>query len=159
MTRFFTEGIPVAQGSKNAYVRGGRAVLVETSKKLPAWRAAVTRAAEATGTRYPQGQPLAIEAEFVMPRTKAMRDKPAPPMTQKPDLDKCLRAIGDALTNSGMIQDDSHSVTIRAHKRRAQPGEKTGCWLTVAPHSPTDGQTPTRDIPGPQNATQRKETP
>lgn len=136
MTQFFIEGTPVPQGSKNAYVRGGRAVLVETSKKLPAWRAAVTQAAQATGITHPKGRPVTVTCEFVMPRTQAMRNRQAPPMVQKPDVDKLLRAVGDGLTASGMIHDDSHIVEIRGVKRRAEPGEKTGCWATVAPYSP-----------------------
>lgn len=142
--RFFVEGTPAAQGSKNAYIRGGRPVLVETSKTLPTWRTAVEQAAKQTGVSYTKGQPVTLDAEFVMPRTKAMRNNPAPPMVQKPDLDKCLRAIGDALTNSGMIHDDSHITAITARKRRAQPGEKPGCWLAVAPNNPTPSQSPTQ---------------
>ena len=142
MTTFFIEGTPVAQGSKNAYVRGGRAVLVETSKKLPAWRAAVEQAARGTGASYAKGQPVTLDAEFVMPRTQAMRNRKAPPMVQKPDVDKLLRAVGDGLTASGMIHDDSHIVEIRGWKRRAEPGEKTGCWATVAPYSPQVRQSP-----------------
>ena len=37
-------GRPAPQGSKNAYVIGKRAVMVEASKHLPAWRTAVVGA-------------------------------------------------------------------------------------------------------------------
>ena len=42
---FRVAGNPTPQGSKTAFVRGGRAVLVEANKKLPEWRKAVSEAA------------------------------------------------------------------------------------------------------------------
>ena len=47
MIQAFVPGIPQPQGSKNAYVRGGRAVLVEANKNLPAWRQIVTEKLDA----------------------------------------------------------------------------------------------------------------
>lgn len=43
MIKFFVEGIPAPQGSKKAFKRGKKIVLVEMSEKLPVWRDAVAR--------------------------------------------------------------------------------------------------------------------
>ena len=45
MTTFHVAGFPAPQGSKNAYRRGNKVVLVESSKKVKPWRAAVAQAA------------------------------------------------------------------------------------------------------------------
>jgi len=115
---FRVDGSPAPQGSKTAYVRGGRAVLVEANKRLPEWRLAVTEAAR-----------LAMyEAEQVEPFTKPLKvamtffiARPAKPKHEqypgsKPDLDHYIRAIGDSLTKAGTIQDDSLIVEIVARK-------------------------------------------
>ncbi|MGP5083022.1 hypothetical protein ACTXJ8_14785 [Corynebacterium variabile] len=45
MTTFHVPGVPAPQGSKNAYRRGNKVVLVESSKMVKPWRAAVAQAA------------------------------------------------------------------------------------------------------------------
>lgn len=70
-----------------------------------------------------------------MPRPKALRDRLAPPMVQAPDLDKLVRAVGDALT--GITYTDDRQIThITASKRRANPGEDTGARVKIAPAAP-----------------------
>ena len=66
-----------------------------------------------------------------MPRTKAMGDKPAPPMLQRPDLDKLLRSTCDGLTGAAYV-DDSQATHISSEKRRAEPGEQTGAQITLS---------------------------
>lgn len=127
---FFVPGVPAPQGSKNAYVRGGRAVLVESSKKVPAWRAAVALVAR-QHYRTPVDGPVAVAIEFVMPRTKAMRNRPAPPMATAPDIDKLARSTLDGLTAGGAITDDRIVTHLTLHKRRAAPEEPTGAHITI----------------------------
>ena len=76
MTWIHVRGNPAPQGSKR-HVGGGR--LIESSKRLPAWRIAVQDAALQHLTPIPAGVPVAVEIVFVMPRTKAMGNRPAPP--------------------------------------------------------------------------------
>ena len=45
MTTFHVPSVPAPQGSKNAYRRGSKVVLMESSKKVKPWRAAVAHAA------------------------------------------------------------------------------------------------------------------
>lgn len=105
------DGVPVQQGSMNAYIRGGRAVLVHAKNKaLGAWRDKVAvetqAAALAAGWELPLDEPVTVFVVFYMPRPKSV--KRALPST-KPDLDKLLRAVGDGLGN-GIVKDDSRIV-------------------------------------------------
>ncbi|MDQ5860657.1 MAG: RusA family crossover junction endodeoxyribonuclease [Actinomycetota bacterium] len=105
--RIVTHGTPAPQGSKK-HVGGGR--MVEASKNLPAWRAAVEASARlAAGPGWvPWDGPVSVSGEIriVKPRTTKFPDYPAGP----PDSDKLIRAIGDALTKSRLITDDARIV-------------------------------------------------
>ena len=61
---------------------------------------------------------LDVEFRFTMPksRKKADRDRGWAYKVTKPDLDKLIRAIGDALEASGVITSDAQIVDIRAEK-------------------------------------------
>lgn len=120
-------GMPAPQGSKR-HVGGGR--MIESSAKVRPWRALVTAAAvdaaAACGWSPDPGTPLALEVTFTLPRPRAhfrtgAHDRelrfgaPTVPGV-RPDLDKLLRSTLDALTDSGVISDDSRVVTITAAK-------------------------------------------
>jgi crossover junction endodeoxyribonuclease RusA len=116
MFRLFVPGIPKPQGSKSAFKRGNRIVLVEASKSLPEWRNTL----EWTITAYTQEnrfttvlRPFSIELHFWLPRAKT---NAKPFHTQKPDLDKLIRAVLDALTKAKAIKDDSYCVELSARK-------------------------------------------
>ncbi len=114
MIQVFVPGIPQPQGSKNAYVRGSRAVLVEANKKLPAWRKLVTEKLEAANVSC---QPLenAVTLEVIFFFQQAKSNKKSFP-AQKPDTDKLIRAINDSGTDAGIFKDDSQVVEIIAKK-------------------------------------------
>lgn len=103
---YFTAfGDPAPQGSKNVY--NGR--LVEASKKLKPWRAAVAdavfRTFVATSDESQFTEPVIVYATFYLPRPKSVkRLLPSVP----PDLDKLQRALGDALSiDAKVLADDS----------------------------------------------------
>lgn len=132
MLDFFAEGTPVPQGSKNAYVRGGRAVLVDANPRLKAWRSAVRSAAEAAIAEAgweTLDEPCRVYLGFTMPRPKRPRwGLPA----VKPDLDKLTRAVFDALTDAGVWRDDSRVVSMEVAKRSADDeGAVPGVWVEV----------------------------
>lgn len=105
-------GHPATQGSKR-HVGKGR--MIESDKKLPAWREMVETTARTTlGNNFePLDGPLSVTARFYLPRPlKPMFDVPATP----PDLDKLQRALGDALTIAGVIHDDARIVHWDATK-------------------------------------------
>lgn len=103
-------GLPQQQGSKNPW--GG-----EANKKLAPWRGHVTQTVgEAWGDAPLLLGPVEMRVTFAFPRPKghygsgrnASVLKPNAPMykTSAPDLDKLVRAIGDALT-ARVFRDDA----------------------------------------------------
>lgn len=123
-------GTPAPQGSKSFKgMRGGRAVLVEASKKVKPWRADVKAAAEAAmralGASWePMDGPLRLDVVFTLrkPLSAPKRTRTYP--MRVPDLDKLLRSTDDALTDAGIWVDDARVVDCRALK--AYPGEAEG---------------------------------
>lgn len=128
---FTVPGIPVPQGSKR-HVGGGR--MIEANAGLKPWRAeiiaAAIEAADANDDWVPTGSRLttyAIGLGFWFPRPKAHFNtsgvKPgAPPNpATRPDLDKLIRSVFDALTQSGVIGDDSQIVRLVGSKAYGLP--------------------------------------
>lgn len=127
---YFTAfGDPAPQGSKNVY--NGR--LVEASKKLKPWRAAVTdavfRAFVATGDESQFTEPVEVTATFYLPRPRTVkRLLPSVP----PDLDKLQRSLGDALSiDAGVLADDSLIVRWHASKVYAESPNDTGVRVAI----------------------------
>lgn len=135
----FVPGIPAPQGSKDSFViknKEGEVVgrnVVESNKATRPWRVDIKHFAQEAviGRGTMLVGPIRVWARFVMPRTKAMSDKKStPPHTKKPDCDKLLRAVGDAL--KGVVYtDDSQVIEWHGTKRTAEPGEPTGVHLTI----------------------------
>ena len=123
-------GTPIAQGSKKAFVVGGRARLVESAAGLPAWRSQVEYAAlnglDAAGITGPLDGPLelTVEFRFRMPtsRRAALRRRGVAHRDRAPDLDKLQRAVYDALANAGVLTNDSRIVCVVATKREYVEG-------------------------------------
>jgi len=105
-------GDPASQGSHS--VINGRIVQVNSTKHKR-WRNAVVFAAlDLIGEDWvPIDEPVELSVIFYLPRPKtATREFPA----VMPDLDKLIRAVGDSLTTSGIISDDSRIIAIDAQK-------------------------------------------
>jgi Holliday junction resolvase RusA-like endonuclease len=101
----------------------GRIVQVN-SKKHKAWRNAITQTALATlpADWAPIDEPCELIVNFYMPKPASVK-RSLP--TVSPDLDKLIRAVGDSLTDSGVVVDDSRIVRISARKLYAigiEPG-------------------------------------
>lgn len=117
MLTFTAFGRALPQGSKNAFRSGNRIVLVEASKGLKPWREVVALACkqakmEAYDPELILG-PVRLEVVITYLKPKSVtRDLPS----VKPDLDKCVRAIGDALTGVAW-KDDSQVVELVARKQ------------------------------------------
>lgn len=125
---FFVNGLPAPQGSKRAFVVGGRARMVESSGKVKGWRQDIAhRGARAwldADFNGPAEGPFAVHVTFYLPRPKSHTGakglKPSAPRFPcgKPDADKLLRAVLDALTGI-YYRDDSQVVDAIALKRYA----------------------------------------
>ena len=121
-------GIPAPQGSKRHV---GRGIMIESSKKVGPWREAVKYAVleQSMGIRYTG--PVVVEIEYALPRPKSAKPGAIPAV--KPDLDKLNRSTFDALTQSGIIEDDARIVCETSRKRYPEPGEATGAFIRVLP--------------------------
>lgn len=108
---------PAPQGSKRHV---GNGVMIESSKKVPAWRRAVKEAAllafEQRGGWLPLTEPLEIWIEFYVTRPASVK-RPHPIVP--PDIDKLERGLFDALTIAGVWKDDSLVVRSHATKQYA----------------------------------------
>ncbi|MEV6879688.1 RusA family crossover junction endodeoxyribonuclease [Amycolatopsis sp. NPDC051128] len=162
LTRFIP-GSPAPQGSKRArpIYRGkgdtreftGKVAQTESSKAVKPWRSDIRDA-----LTDPHGQPIArfdgpvaVELAFVVKRPVGTpKTRATPAAIKKPDLDKLVRAVFDAITSAGVWTDDSAAIDVHATKRIAELGEPTGCRITIrdtTPIRPADVGPLTLEIP------------
>ena len=138
MIEFYVPGRPQAQGSK---VKTRWGAMKEANDELGPWRERVALAAYAAlqDSEYDDDDepgingPVAIGCEFVLYRPKSTPKSADPPATKAPDIDKCCRAILDALTH--VVYEDDAQVTFQlATKRVAKFGEGPGVrvWVGAA---------------------------
>jgi Holliday junction resolvase RusA-like endonuclease len=119
-------GDPASQGSHA--IINGRIVQVNGSKHK-VWRKAIVQ--EAINTLpsgwVPIDEPCELIVAFYLPKPKTVtRSLPS----VSPDLDKLVRAVGDSLTDSGVVADDSRIVRISARKLYAE-GIQPGATIQV----------------------------
>lgn len=128
------QGTPAPQGSKR-HIGGGR--MIEANKNLPAWRAAVQKAAQQAHTGDPYDGPIHVTVDFFL-------TKPKNPRWQVPatgyDLDKLQRAIGDALEKAKVITNDARITRWEAQKWYPAGGKPTGAIITVTQAGPRTPQ-------------------
>lgn len=135
--RFRVVGIPGAQGSKKAFVtKLGKAVVVENSKKVAPWRAAVAEAAakamaEDGRTELFEG-PLQVTMHFALPGPKS-RPRWKQWVDKAPDLSKLVRSTEDALT-AVVYRDDRQIVILNATKSYGEyAGHPPGVLILIDP--------------------------
>lgn len=147
---FWVRGLPGSQGSKRpvGQTKDGHAIMIESDKKVKPWRMDAKEAAEnamaQAGLTDPFGGPLVLQTVFYLLRPKGhyrtgrfsgelKASAPKYPIV-KPDLDKILRAVGDALKPAGVYVDDSQIVRHISDKVYACPeipSPKPGAIITV----------------------------
>ena len=135
---FFVPGEPITEGSTRAFTSGQRVVVThDRGRELDAWRTRVKRAAQEAareaGWEPRYDGPVAVTALFLLPRPKSAKGRFLPHV--KPDLDKLIRAVGDALApykQEGVLKDDSRITVWRTAKEYAD-GYKPGAFIIVAP--------------------------
>lgn len=111
-------GDPATQGNKKFMgIKAGRGVMIESSKGLKPWREAVIWAArEALAHSAKLLGSVAVEITFTLKKPAYAPKKRTSYPDRKPDLDKLTRAVFDALTTSGVIEDDARIVECVARK-------------------------------------------
>lgn len=121
---------PGPQGSKRHV---GNGVMIEASKKVAPFRAAVADAVftafVATGDERQFTEPVEVWATFYLPKPPSVkRLLPSVP----PDLDKLQRTLGDALSiNCQVLKDDSLIVRWHASKLYASNPADMGVRVAI----------------------------
>ena len=127
--RFEVYGIPKPQGSvrafRNIVVQGGSK---EGRAAQASWRTLIVDAARRACSRPLEG-PIIVLMTFYLPRPKSTPKK-VKLQTKKPDLDKLIRAAGDAMSTI-VYRDDAQIVCITAWKRFADEERTPGLAVTV----------------------------
>lgn len=135
MISFFVAGVPVPKGSAKAFMRKGMkhpVVIQDNADKQKPWASAIGYAAQQEVSGVING-PVGIGVSFVMPRplshfgtgkNAGMLKATAPKYhTSKPDFDKLLRCVKDALTGIAWKDDAQVAVVFRSEKYYGdQPG-------------------------------------
>jgi crossover junction endodeoxyribonuclease RusA len=132
LVSFTVHGLPISQGSKNPF--GGES----NAKKLKPWRASIAaEAGEQMNGQPLESGPVRLYGAFYFPRPKShygtgrnagvLKASAPKHITKVPDLDKLVRAVGDALTNV-VLRDDAQIVHLYVWKLW---GEAARCEITV----------------------------
>jgi crossover junction endodeoxyribonuclease RusA len=118
-------GRPAPQGSKAVVGRDkkGRAILVESSKKVKPWREDVKAAALVAMGSPGNGisGPVKVQMIFTMAKPKSAPKRRRTWPDKYPDLSKLVRSTEDALTDVGAWEDDARVIELRTAK--VFPGE------------------------------------
>lgn len=141
---FTVIGEPAPQGSKSFMgMRGGHAVLAESSKKVKPWRISVEWAAREAmcGQMLPIAGPASVTMTFYLRRPKSAPKRVKLPF-RLPDLDKLVRSTLDAITIAGVIEDDARVVRINAWKVFADSACVDGLNVPGAIITVSEVQTP-----------------
>jgi|HubBroStandDraft_6_1064221.scaffolds.fasta_scaffold171668_3 Holliday junction resolvase RusA-like endonuclease len=129
-------GVPVTQGSKSAFIAGGKPYVREKSSgaahmRFVDWRQAVRseaqREIERDGVKVWDTSlwagPVSVECRFSLPKpTSAPKKRRTWPLgARSGDVDKLARLVLDALTGI-VFADDSHVVDLHVSKDYGVPG-------------------------------------
>jgi len=140
MIRFEIVGLPIAQGSMRAFglKKGGYAMVATNAKKLKPWRLEMKEtAAAALAGAAPVASAVTLELGFRFPRPgghfgkRGIRPSAPQAMFRRPDLDKLIRAVLDALKDAGAFRDDAQVDVIKARKRYCSDGEVPGVEVII----------------------------
>jgi crossover junction endodeoxyribonuclease RusA len=120
---------------------GGRPYITPANPHLTGWRTKLARAARTyKGTTPRLTGPILIRLTFYMPRPahhiapdgSVFANAAATPC-RKPDLDKLVRAVFDALTDAEVWGDDGQAVAVEARKVWADPSTQPGAQIELEP--------------------------
>lgn len=137
MTTFFVPGIPVAQPRVKA-ARMGKFIRIYTPNVADNWKRSVSISHKAVALE-PYIVPVEVTMAFYMPRPKSHFNKNGlKPNADKwhssrPDIDNLIKAVLDALTDSGAWEDDSLVVNLAVQKLYTEYQENVGCQVTIVP--------------------------
>lgn len=131
---FTVFGVAQPKGSTRAFVPKGwtRPIVTSDNPKNKGWQQLVAESAsrELSGEGGLIEGPVELRVAFFLPRPKSL-SKSVTAHLKKPDLDKLVRAVKDALTKV-VWQDDAQVVLISARKEYAAPSDSPRAVIEVA---------------------------
>lgn len=110
-------GTPAPKGSLRCR-RNPAHTLYEDNPKTKPWREWVRDAAKQVTQHADKGQPLSVEVSFTLERPPSVPKSRRYPSV-KPDVDKLVRTVLDALEDATVLVNDSQVVELVARKRYA----------------------------------------
>jgi crossover junction endodeoxyribonuclease RusA len=130
--KFTVYGKPQPQGSSRAFMVKGRPVITSTNKNLKSWRQEVSVTAQASIAMSGEviiARPHAVNlrVDFYFDRPQSLK-KSLTENTKRPDMDKLLRGLSDALTGIA-YEDDAQIIALTAAKHYGSP-ERTEVSLS-----------------------------
>lgn len=152
--RFKVDGKPAQKGSMSAFPvmnkRTGQPIInpkngmplinvTDNSKKTKSWQKKVRLEAQQARLDKPLEGPVVLVLRFYLERPKSVSVKKRPYPTVYPDLDKLIRAIGDALTQAKIYRDDAQVVDIISRKRYGVPGVEIEVYEITPETDPESG--------------------
>lgn len=120
----FIHGQPSPQGSKTGFRRRDGSVGVRPATKTERpWRQLVVDMLSREWRGPPMEGGLELTLTFALLRPKSVSFKKRPTPSTRPDIDKLLRAVMDALKLAGAIREDGQIVSVQMLKEyRGVPG-------------------------------------
>lgn len=122
MLTFRVHGLPQTKGSTKAFYRPGMKYPVITNDNVQnkGWAATVAGEAQRVRRAYqlaaPLEGPIRLELEFYLRKPKSYPKSKKLPAIKKPDLDKMIRSVKDALKGV-LYGDDAQVVCLQASKQ------------------------------------------
>ncbi len=123
MICFTVFGRPVPQGSTRAFIPKGwrRAVITTDNAKLKPWRQQLSQTVIGLGVDvFAKHVAVQVSLDFYFERPPSVSAKKRPAMTTKPDIDKLIRAVFDALTGT-LVTDDAQIMKCHTTKHYGLP--------------------------------------
>lgn len=134
---FFVPTIPQQKGSKNAFKRGNKVVVVDQNRKYKEFERDValiaSKVVAASDWTYEKDTIVSIAVLFVMPRPKSkFNESKFVVHSTQPDIDKLSRCLLDALTKI-VYFDDGRVCSLDARKiyenSELMPGVAVSCKI------------------------------
>lgn len=145
--QFTVIGEPQPQGSTRAFIPKGwnRAVITTANKKNKPWRQECSNAAMVAIETFGfvpmmNGEPVELSVDFYFDKPKSVKKSVACKVT-KPDVDKLVRSVCDALTGIA-FKDDAQIVRLHSTKRFGTPSRAvvTVCTADFSENYPEEGK-------------------
>jgi crossover junction endodeoxyribonuclease RusA len=130
---FRVYGVPQPKGSTRAFLPKGSRFPVVTSAnaKVKPWAQEISGAAASIARGLDTtDRAISVQLDFYLSRPASAPKRVWAPI-RKPDLDKLVRAVLDALTGIAW-RDDAQVVSIQTTKRFATPVEPPGVSVSVS---------------------------